>query len=151
MVSWGGGVTCHPHSWISSFPRPPTGPRPGLILPCHVLPHQAPLHPLHTHRQNIFITKSFFIESWIRDRNRECTGGHTPIGRGVRCRLTPCLLGHWKVRSAPRPWLWRWMPGCSGVGVATSWSWLPGQAAVSPKPPPEGSHPPAQRNSRLLR
>lgn len=137
---WHPGVGVPPASqtppWISSFPCTPTGLKawPNPPMPCSSLSGPTPPPP-HTQTET-FITKSFFIEGWVRDRNRECTGGHTPIGRGVRCWLTPCLLGHWKVRPGPQTMAvalearleWSWgchilvlaaWPGCSFPQTAT--------------------------------
>lgn len=77
---------------VLQLPRYPRGPQTWPNPPIQGYPPSGPTpHPPHT-QTKVFITKSFFIEDWVRDRNRECTGGHTPVGRGVRCWLAPCLL-----------------------------------------------------------
>lgn len=98
-------ATLHPRSPAPYVPQ--QAPRPGLMgIPCFsVRPHSTP--STHTHR-NIFITKSFFIEGWVRDRNRGCTGSAYPYRqRGQMLAHTLPPLGHHRVR-----------PGLLAVAVA---------------------------------
>lgn len=65
-----------------------------LVIPHHTntpdTMHTPHTHQTHTADRNVLITKSRFIGFGYK--NRECTGGHTPVGRGVGSWLVPRLL-----------------------------------------------------------
>lgn len=114
----GEGVSPASHTppWVFST----QAPSPCLILLFQALPHQAPLHPLHKHtHRNIFITKSFFIEGWVRDRNREALGAIPRLAEGsggVGSRTASSRAPHGEAWSQA-PVVWRWIAGWSGVGA----------------------------------
>lgn len=124
-------------------------------LPFQALrPHRAHSSP-STHRdrnRNSLITKSFFIEQWVGDRDRGALEAIPRLAEGSGVGSHPASS------RAPQGGAWPPGPGCGAgcqagvdLGWRVFWSRLPGRAAVSPERPPEGSRPPAQRNSRLLR
>lgn len=75
------------HSGSPALQIPQDCPRPGLILLFQTLP-SGPSHLLHMHTQT-FITKSFFIEGWVRDRTREALGAIPWLAGGSGVGLHP--------------------------------------------------------------
>lgn len=71
--SKGVGMSPESHTplWVSSSPDPSTGSQAWPNPPIRGSPHISPTPPSSHIQTETFITKSFFIEGWVRDGIRE--------------------------------------------------------------------------------